>query len=180
MTVGLQGQGDASVRVRWRDRHCHHMSADWLSLHPVGAARVRPDGTLRERDDLVVTLADLADLLPGRAPQSSARALPRGRVAVDSEDPLSRGVLASPPGALPGTGILRVARRMRVRPDTSACLSGRSVAMIHHWLPRPVGPAIGPPLGKGVPVSERLPHRRWSPKIPLDETRDLPMWNPTR
>jgi len=48
---------------------------DWPDTRPVRGALVGVVNTLREQDRVIVTLDDLAELLPGRAPQSTARAL---------------------------------------------------------------------------------------------------------
>ena len=41
---------------------------------------------------------------------------------------------------------------MRVRPDMPACIAGKTVAMLHNWLWRPVESDIGMPLGSGFPA----------------------------
>ena len=152
---------------------------DWPDTRPVRGALVGVVNTLREQDRVLVTLGDLAELLPGRAPQSTARAL---REAGWLFPMRTRGVwgfsgarLAAPSVA----GYLEVHARMLVRPDTPACIAGKTVAMFHGWLWRPVGPAIGMPPGVRVPrCLDGYTVHRWEPRIGMDQRHGLAMWKP--
>ncbi len=53
----------------------HPDLVDWPHTRPVRGAFVSVVNALREQDRVIATLDDLAELLPGRAPQSTARAL---------------------------------------------------------------------------------------------------------
>ena len=77
----------------------------------------------------------------------------------------------------PGYEELRA--RLRVRPDTQACIAGKSVAQAHSWLRRPVMQAIGVPPRVKVPrCLDDYTICRWKPQIPLDEINGLPVWKP--
>lgn len=157
----------------------HPDLVDWPYTRPVRGALVPVVNALRAQDQVITTLDDLAELLPGRAPQSTARAL---REAGWLFPMRTRGVwgfsgarLAAPSVA----GYLELHARMRVRPDTRACIAGKTVAMLHDWLWRPVGPAIGMPPGAGVPrCLNGYTIHRWAPQIGMDKLHGLPMWKP--
>ena len=77
----------------------------------------------------------------------------------------------------PGFAELRA--RLKVRPDTPACVGGKAVAQAHNWLRRPTAPAIGVPPRMKVPrCLEDYALYRWRPQIPLDEINGLPVWKP--
>ncbi|MDE0171379.1 MAG: hypothetical protein OXS29_18030 [bacterium] len=165
--------------MRAHTAELHPDLVDWPDTQPVRGALVPVVNTLRDQDRVIATLGDLAELLPGRAPESIARAL---REAGWLFPMRTRGVwgfsgarLAAPSVA----GYLELHARMRVRPDTPACIAGKTVAMLRGWLRRPVGPAIGMPPGEATPrcLSGYATHR-WEPQIGLDELHGLPMWKP--
>ena len=142
----------------------------------VRGALVGVVNTLRDQDRAFATLDDLAELLPGRAPRSTARAL---REAGWLFPMWTRGVWGFSGvrlGAPRAPGYLELHTRMRVRPDTPVCIAGKTVAMLHNWLWRPVGSAIGMPPGVKVPrgLSDFAVHR-WDPQIGFDEFLGLPM-----
>lgn len=77
----------------------------------------------------------------------------------------------------PGFAELRA--RLRVRPNTPACIGGRSVAQAHSWLRRPTGRTVGmPPRVKAPSCFQDYTVCRWEPQIPLDEIEGLPVWKP--
>ncbi|MDE0168008.1 MAG: transposase [bacterium] len=112
----------------------HPDLVDWPDTQPVRDALVPVVNALREQDRVIATLDDLAELLPGRAPQSTARAL---REAGWLFRMRTRGVwefAGSRLGAPRTPGYLELHARMRVRPDTPACIAGKTVAMLHGCL----------------------------------------------
>ena len=152
---------------------------DWPDTRPVRGALVGVVNTLRDQDRVIATLDDLAELLPSRAPQSTARAL---RVAGWLFGMRTRGVwgfAGSRLGAPRAPGYLELHARMRVRPEAPACIAGKTVAMLHGWLWRPVESDIGLPPGVRVPrcLGDFGVHR-WEPRIGLDRFWGLPMWKP--
>ena len=134
---------------------------------------------LIRRREQVITLDELAAHDTGRHPRRAATAL------------LQRGWLRSLPvrGAWgveislppPHTGGFEVLRaRLRVKPDTPACVGGKSVAQIRCWLFRPTSPIMGW-AGDGRPpetLRREYGVARWRPQIPLDEIGGLPVWKP--
>lgn len=152
---------------------------DTPDTRPVRGALVPVVNTLRDEDRVIVTLGDLAELLPGRAPQSTARALREAGWLFPMRTRGVWGFSGSRLGAPRAPGYLELHARMRVRPDTPACIAGKTVAMLHNWLWRPVGSAIGMPPGVKVPRSlTDLTLHRWDPRIGFDEFFGLPMWKP--
>ena len=157
----------------------HAELVDWPNTRPVRGALAQVVNALRERDMALVTLDDLAGLLPGRAPRSTARAL---REAGWLFPMRTRGVWGFSAVGLAAPflgGYWELHARLRMRPDTPACVAGKSVAMFHWWLWRPVGPAIGLPPGVRIPrcLDDYTVHR-WEPRIGLDEILGLGMWKP--
>ena len=152
---------------------------DWPHTRPVQAALVPVVNTLRERDQVVATLGDLSELLPGRAPESTARAL---REAGWLFPMRSRGVWGFSAFRWASPHVpeyMELHARLRARPDTPACIAGKSVAMLHGWLRRPVEPAIGLPPGVRVPQClDDFSVHRWCPQIDTDQRCGLPMWKP--
>ena len=128
---------------------------DWPDTRPVGGTLVPVLNALRERDQVVVTLDDLAELLPGSVPQSTVRA---GWLSPMRTRGTWRFVAGWAPWHL--GGFMELHARLRKRPDTPACISGKSVAQLHDWLWRPTGPAIGRPRGESAPMPVQVPHRQ--------------------
>lgn len=152
---------------------------DWPDTRPVTGALVSVVNTLREQDRVIATLDDLAELLPGRPPQSTARALREAGWLFPMRPRGVWGFSALRWGAPHVPEYMELHARLRVRPDTPACIAGKPVAMLHGWLWRPVGPAIGVPPGVKVPQClDDLPVHRWDPQIDMDEIHGLPMWKP--
>ena len=190
--TGVWARGSSGCRVGW----CHTLGdiivamstptvelrpelVDWPYTRPVTAALVGVVNTLRERDQALVTLGDLAELLPGRAPQSTARALRQAGWLFPMRTRGVWGVSAVLWGAHHVPEFTELHARMLVRPDTPACISGKSVAMLHGWLWRPVGPSIGMPPKVKVPQCLNEFHiDRWAPQIDLDTIHGLGMWKP--
>ena len=151
----------------------------WPHTRPLRGVFASVVNALRERDLVVVTLDDLSELLGGQAPEGTARALREAGWLFPLRTSGVWGFSAARLAAPQVPGYLELHARLRVAPDTPACISGKSVAMVHHWLRRPVGPGIGLPPGVRVPrCFDGFRIDRWSPQIPLDETRGLPMWKP--
>ena len=152
---------------------------DCPDTRPVRGALVGVVNALRERDQVVVTLDDLATLLPDRVPQSTARALREAGWVFPMRTRGVWGFSALRWGAPHVPEYMELHARMRVRPDTPACIAGKTVAMLHDWLWRPVGPAIGMPPGVKVPrsLTDFVVHR-WNPQIDMDQFCGLPMWRP--
>ena len=122
--------------------------------------------TLRERDQVLVTLADLVELLPGRSPQSTARALRQAGWLFSVRTRGVWGYAAARLAAPQVPGFIELEARLLVRPDTPACISGKSVAALRCWLWRPVGPSICMPPGVKVPQCLDDYHvDRWVPQI---------------
>ena len=157
----------------------HPDLVDWPNTRPVRGALVGVVNTLREQDRVIATLEDLAELLPGRAPQSTARALREAGWLFGMRTRGVWGFAGSRLGAPRVPGYLELHARMRVRPDTPACIAGKTVAMLHGWLWRPVESDIGMPPGVKVPrcLTDFGVHR-WEPRIGLDQFCGLPMWKP--
>jgi len=134
---------------------------DWPHTRPVRGALVPVVNTLREQDRVIATLGDLAELLPDRAPQSTARGLREAGWLFPMRTSGVWGFAGARLGAPRAPGYLELHARMRVRPDTPACIAGKTVAMLHNWLWRPVGSAIGMPTGVKVPrcLSDLTVHR---------------------
>lgn len=152
---------------------------DWPYTRPVTGALVPVVNSLREQDRVVVTLGDLAELLPRRAPHDIARALRRAGWLYPMRTRGVWGFSAARWGAPHVPEFMELHARLRVRPDTPACIAGKSVAQLHDWLWRPTGPAIGMPPKVKVPQCLNEFHvDRWAPKIDLDEIYGLPMWKP--
>ena len=152
---------------------------DWPYTRPVGGALVPVVNTLRERDQVLVTLADLVELVPGRSPQSTARALRQAGWLFPVRTRGVWGYAAARLAAPQVPGFIELEARLLVRPDTPACISGKSVAALRCWLWRPVGPSICMPPGVKVPQCLDDYHvDRWVPQIGLDEDGGLPMWKP--
>jgi len=105
---------------------------DLPDTRPVRGSLVGVVNTLREQDRVTATLDDLAELLPGRAPQSTARALREAGWLFGMRTRSVWGFSGSRLGAPRAPGYLELHARMRVRPDTSACLAGKTVAMLHN------------------------------------------------
>ena len=157
----------------------HPDLVDCPYTRPVRGALVGVVNTLREQDRVIATLGDLAELLPGRAPQSTARALREAGWLFPMRTRGVWGFAGSRLGAPRAPGYLELHARMRVRPDTPACIAGKTVAMLHGWLWRPVESAIGMPPGVKVPrCLTDLSVHRWEPRIGLDQLHGLPMWKP--
>ena len=152
---------------------------DLPDTRPVRGALVPVVNTLREEDRVIATLGDLAELLPDRAPQSTARALREAGWLFPMRTRGVWGFAGTRLGAPRAPGYLELHARMRVRPDTPACIAGKTVAMLHNWLWRPVESDIGMPPGVKVPrcLSDYGVHR-WDPQIGFDEFLGLPMWKP--
>ena len=157
----------------------HPDLVDWPYTRPVRGALVPVVNTLREQDQVITTLGDLAELLPGRGPQSTARALREAGWLFPMRTRGVWGFSGARLGAPRAPGYLELHARMRVRPDTPACIAGKTVAMLHNWLWRPVESAIGMPPGVKVPrcLTDLAVHR-WYPQIDLDQFCGLPMWKP--
>ena len=121
----------------------------------------------------------LATLLPDRVPQSAARALREAGWLFPMRTRGVWGFSGARLGAPRAPGYLELHARMRVRPATPAYIAGKTVAMLHGWLWRPVGPAIGMPPGVKVPrsLTDFVVHR-WDPQIDMDQFCGLPMWKP--
>ena len=83
----------------------HPDLVDWPDTRPVRGALVPVVNTLREQDRVIATLGDLAELLPRRAPQSTARALREAGWLFPIADPRCVGVLRSPSWYSPGAGV---------------------------------------------------------------------------
>ncbi|MCY4368476.1 MAG: hypothetical protein OXF41_03425, partial [bacterium] len=149
----------------------HPDLVDWPDTRPVRGALVGVVNTLREQDQdrVIATLDDLAELLPGRAPQSTARALREAGWLFGMRTRGVWGFAGARLGAPRAPGYLELHARMRVRPDTPACIAGKTVAMLHGWLWRPVESDIGMPPGVKVPrcLGDFGVHR-WEPRIGLD------------
>lgn len=179
--MGVWGVTSGSYAVAYGDRErCRVASRPGgLAAHPAGAG---PAGwavnTLWERHEVLVTLGDLAGLVPGRAPGSTARALREAGWLFPMRTRGVWGFSAVRLGAR-APGYLELHARLRMRPDTPACIAGKTVAMVHDWLWRPVGPAIGMPPGVRIPqcLDDYTVHR-WEPRIGMDELLGLPMWKP--
>ena len=157
----------------------HPDLVDWPDTRPVKGALVPVINTLREQDRVIATLGDLAELLPGGTPQSTARSLREAGWLFPMRTRGVWGFSALRWGAPHVPEYMELHARLRVRPDTPACIAGKTVAMLHDWLWRPVRPAIGMPPGTGVPrcLNEFTVHR-WAPQIDMDEIFGLPMWKP--
>ena len=157
----------------------HPDLVNWPETRPVRGVLVPVVNTLRERDRVIATLDDLAELLPGRPPQSTARALREAGWLFPMRTRGVWGFSGARLGAPRAPGYLELHARMRVRPDTPACIAGKTVAMLHGWLWRPVGPAVGLPPGTRVPrCLDDFAVHRWEPQIGMDEFCGLPMWKP--
>ena len=126
-------------------------------------------------------MAERPDQSPGRRPEDTgtARALQEAGWLFPMRTRGVWGFSGVPLGAARAPGYLELHARMRVRPDTPACIAGKTVAMLHDWLWRPVGSAIGMPPGARVPrCLDGLIVHRWEPRIGLDRFCRLPMWKP--
>ena len=105
---------------------------DWPDTRPVRGALVGVVNTLREQDRVIVTLDDLAELLPGLAPQSTARALREAGWLFPMRTSGVWGLSGSRSGARRTLGYLELHARMRVRPHTPACIADKTVAMLRN------------------------------------------------
>ena len=156
----------------------HPELADWPKTRPVTDVFVPVLNALRERDQVVVTLGDLAELLPGHVAQHTARTLRRAGWLYPMRTRGAWGFVASwAPWHL--GEFMELYARLRVRPDTPACIGGKSVAQVRNWLWRPTCGAIGLPPGVKVPQClDAFSVHWWAPQIGLDEIHGLPMWKP--
>lgn len=151
----------------------------WPGTRTVRGPLVAVVNALRARDQVVVTLGDLSGLVAGRDPESTARSLVEAGWLFGLRTRGVWGFSGARLGVRLVPGYLELGARLRVRPDTPACISGKPVAMFHQWLRRPVAPAVGLPPGVRVPrCFDGFRIDRWLPQIGLDEARGLPMWKP--
>ena len=177
--VGVAPGSYASLMVAANAVELHPDLVDFPYTRPVRGALVGVVNALREQDRVIATLDDLAALLPGRSPQSTARALREAGWLFPMRPRGVWGFSALRWGAPHVPEYMVLHARLRVRPDTPACIAGKPVAMLHGWLWRPVGPAIGLPPGVKVPrCLDDLSVHRWSAQIGMDEIHGLPMWKP--
>ena len=156
-----------------------HRLPDWPDTRPVPDELVRVVVDLFDSKAQVVTLDDLSGYpLGDRSPEQAAQNLRRAGWIF----PLRcRGAWwfarAWPP--IRTSGFMELRARLRVRPDTPACIGGKSVAQANRWLRRPTGPRIGmPPRAKVPGCLDGYTVHRWAPQIPLDEIDGLPVWKP--
>ena len=134
---------------------------------------------LDSRQDLVVTTDDLASYaVEGWSPSEIAQMLRRKGWLY----PLRcRGAwrFYGFGGSIRTARFSELRARLKVRPDTPACVGGKSVAQARHWLRRLTAPTIGaPPRVKLPRCLEDYTVCRWAPRIPLDEVEGLPVWRP--
>ena len=163
--------GTATVEMRPEIRN-------WPATRPVEDVFVPLLNDFCDRDVAVVTLDDLAERVPALAPQETARVLRRAGWLYPMRTRGAWGFVAGwPPW---GVGeFMELHARLRVQPDTPACIAGKSVAQVHNWLRRPTGATIGmPPTVKVPRCLDRYYVGRWLPQIDLDEVHGLPVWKP--
>ena len=146
---------------------------------PVPDALVPVVSDLAAKHAVVVTLDDLASYkIEGWSPAEVAQVLRRKGWLF----PLRcRGAwqFYGYGGSLRTAGFEELTARLRTRPDTPACIGGRSVAQAHRWLRRATAPTIGiPPRVKTPTCLSGYFVCRWQPQIPLDEIEGLPVWKP--
>ncbi len=156
----------------------HPKLHDWPLTRPVADLLVPILNDLSERNAQVVTLDDLASYGTGKPPAETARVLRRAGWL----HPLrTRGAwwFAACWPQQHTAEFLELRARLRVCPDTPACVGGRSVAQIRHWLRRPTQATIGmPPRVKVPQCLDRYYVYRWAHRIPTDEIHGLPVWKP--
>ena len=126
----------------------------------------------------IVTLSDLAAFNTGREPSQVARVLrERGWLQSLPVDGAWRVFTGRPGPHMASFYTLRA--RLMTKPDTLACIGGRSAAQVRNWLRRPTAAAIGYwGDGKMPRCLERYRVLRWQPRIPLDTIHGLPVWKP--
>ena len=152
---------------------------DWPFTRPVPDALVPVVADLIAKRVQVVTLDDLASYgVEGWSPSEMAQMLRRKGWTF----PLRcRGAwqFYNMVVSMRTHGFLELRARLRVRPDTPACIGGKSVAQANSWLRRPTGPGIGmSPRVKAPHCFQDYTVCRWQPQIPLDEIEGLPVWKP--
>ena len=133
---------------------------------------------LYRRNEEVVTADDLARYGTSRSVRQIVRVLRDSGWLYSLQMNGAWGVATGLPA--PHTGdFLVLQARLKVQPDTPACIAGRSAAQIRDWLRRPTAPTIGF-AGRGKPPRclDGYSILRWAPKIPLDTIHDLPVWKP--
>ena len=91
--------------MRAHTAELHPDLVNWPATQPVRDALVPVVNTLREQDRVIATLDDLAELLPARSAQSTARALCETGWLFPDADPRCVGLLGSPAGSALGGGV---------------------------------------------------------------------------
>jgi len=150
----------------------------WPGVGAVPDDLVRVVRDLHSRGAVVVTLDDLVSCGVGRSPAAAARVLRRaGWLRPMRCQGAWEFATAWPSYRVAEFGELSA--RLLVRPDTPACIAGRSVAQVHDWLTRPTAATIGMPPKVKVPrCLDRYFVYRWEPRLGLDRVHGLPIWKP--
>lgn len=162
------------------DRTCELLEAldgiPGLSVPPRDLVPVVND--LYRSNEMIVTVDNLARYGMSRSVRQMVRAL-RDRGWLYSL-PVNGawGVATGFPAPHMGDFLILQAR-LKVQPDTPACIAGRSAAQVRGWLRRPTAPTIGfAAKSKHPRCFDGFSVLRWAPKIALDMIHDVPVWKP--